>query len=69
MALGQVKILTDRSKILTRSFSRMETTFYRYPNVKIEKSEKTGHPIGHPGRNELFSSLDSEEDYRFVFGA
>ena len=45
MALGQVKILTDRSKILTRLFSHMETTFYRYPNVKIEKSEKTGHPI------------------------
>ena len=44
MGLGQVKILIDRSKILTRFFSSKETTFYHYPNVKIEKSEKTGHP-------------------------
>ena len=47
MGLGQVKILIDRSKILTRLFSSKETTFYHYPKVKIEKSEKTGHPNNH----------------------
>ena len=41
---GQVKIFVNRSIILTRFYSRMGTTFYHYPDVKIEKSEKTRHP-------------------------
>ena len=40
---GQVKIFIDRSIILTRFYSSMGTTFYHYPDVEIEKSEKMGH--------------------------